>query len=134
MIAADYYPDTRRRRCGRCGVPFVPPGAGNGMCSDACWMGARGRQVPQNAGLTRAALQLSVQSQAHLNNYRPQRVQADVPDARTVARYLAERREGLAVIGRAKVRSRRGSVVSRTEHTGPDCAVCAAGRALEIRR
>lgn len=96
------------------------------MCSDSCWVRARGRRQPQTASLDRAMMQFSDQATRHLNFYRPSRVQADgVLDSRTVARYLAERQEGLAVVARARSRGR--SLVSRSSgvYGAPgDCADC----------
>lgn len=123
-----HYTDIRKRRCGHCGGEYLPPGAGNGMCSDSCWMAARGRQVSQGEQLGRAwgaAGDSGERRQARRAAY--SRIRAESADEAALARYRAERAEQEAVIARAQARSRGQGVISRSSpgYGSPvDCEDC----------
>ena len=141
------YLDIRKRRCAHCGAEYLPPGAGDGMCSDSCWMAARGRQVSQAEQLGRAFAAVSDSVERRRGNRGTySRIKAETRDEAVIARYLRDRAEAEAVIARAQARSRGQAVTSspgevsraaalayaaspaRNECLGPDCPVCAYGR------
>ncbi|MGN6177316.1 MAG: hypothetical protein ACTHPS_30850 [Streptosporangiaceae bacterium] len=101
-------------------------------------MASRGRQLTQGEVLSRAVqAQRDRRERRVLGAARVNRLLAGASLANDVKRYREDRYETLRLIERLGSPG-RGAAVSRsqrsTEHTGPDCQVCAEGRRLDAAR
>src|SRR5436189_6167190 len=91
--------DPRKRRCARCGNGYLPPGAGNGMCSDDCWVASRGRQLTQGQQLGRTVQAMAFSHERRvIGRARVDRLLADAELDGTVQRYHREVTETLGLI------------------------------------
>lgn len=116
--------DVRKRACVRCRGEYLPPGAGNGMCSDRCWMASRGRQEGQGAALGRAVRGMQDRAERRaIGRHRVNRMLADAAQENDIARYKRERKETLELIDRA-ARRLPAPAVSRSSSPAAHCAGC----------
>jgi len=113
------YTDIRARRCANCTREYIPPGAGDGCCSDRCWIRAR-RQVAQPERLARSWTGLADRAERHAAA--SARVDAVLADARLdgdIRRWRRERGETLGLIARMQGRDTgyaiRGSRAEREQ-------------------
>jgi hypothetical protein len=134
------YADVRKRRCARCGRGYLPGrGAGDGMCSDSCWVASRSRQLSQGEQLSRTWQAAADRRERRIvGDYRVNRMLAAATLENDIERYKRAKRDTAELIRRLQARARGEVVRSVTpadeKCTGPDCRVCAAGRQLEAER
>ncbi len=92
-----------------------------------------------NTQLSRAMQEMNLRAERRaVGRGRVRRLLADAALANDVKRYREDRWETLALIERLEGRPGRIAAISRsarsTEHTGPDCRVCAEARRMEAPR
>jgi hypothetical protein len=136
------YTDIRKKRCARCAREYLPPGAGNGMCSDRCWMASRSRRGTQGDQLTRAWEGLAERAERRVTgNAQVNGWLREAAERNALERYQRERTETMGLISRLRAKSdpyaryaSRGSAQRSAKCTGPGCEVCAEGRRLDAKR
>jgi len=98
--------DVRKRRCAGCGREFLPPGAGGAMCSDACWVASRGRQVSQGESLSRSWAEATLRRERRIaGRARVDRTLAAAALDNDVAAYRRSRTETMGLISRLQSRA-----------------------------